>query len=994
MSSPARSPAALLASLVALALIVAVIWWLARPDARETGEPVLLETPRDDRGAPVVPGPMIADPVPASPSQANPGEVTPAAVPAEVGEGTTDQPQALPSARLTGVVTDERGSGIAGATVFAVPTGAACHEIFGRWVQGTELPVHDLPRVTTGADGAFALDVPSLLGAAGTQWPFVPELVARAAEYGTRAVSCRGFDGRAFDVGPIALAPGGSFAGRVVDERGRALDAVALHTYVRRLHPAPDGSLYTGTIESFLTTTTGADGRFEVTGLPACHLGYAIALQGFVSIDVYGLELPPGGHLDVGDIVLETGASISGWVTDADGEPVPGALLLASEHDIRRNSFGFDPGDVLLYEVQEATRDDDTPRVRSGADGRFTLDGVRTSLVTVYVDAVGFEPLKLPGVVAGERSLACVVQHRAMLVVTAVDDASDQPLVDFGVEVVRDDFVDDPSARLQFGILPGGPMSDVDVRAQFISGVGPLDNTVTVSAPGYATERFVVPGMPAPGTTHFTARLSRGASLTGRLVGADGGPVGQGLTGLTHLDTPKRDSDRTMEARSAADGRFRFDGLRSGRWQLVVGALEPLAGFALHEHDVLDLAAGEQFDLGDVVLRAAGTIVGTVFAADGVPVPGALLHIAVGPPGHRSLPRVSGRPADVVLSDADGRFRFESLMDGEYELRSEPGGLAVCAVTAGATTEVAVHHARSGVVVGRVTAGGAPLADVRVYLREVGGKPIFGAAISRRTAHTDEAGEYRLAAVTSGPHTLTVSVPSGPRLSESFDLSWGETIVRDFQLGGASLSGVVVQGALGVAAADSASADTQGSGSGPADAAGPDGSTLDTPVAEAAITLRRQPDGPEARVRSDAEGRFVVRHLPPGDWSLRCDALPFASVEAGPWALEPDEQVDGVRIALPAGAAISGVVVPPQSEMLPAWTCVALFDAEGQERRRLEDLPDDGAFRFAGLPPGPWRVRVFTLIYGDGDFEDSQPLTEVSLQLDAAEQRDLEIELP
>lgn len=105
------------------------------------------------------------------------------------------------------------------------------------------------------------------------------------------------------------------------------------------------------------------DGRFSVAHLPPGQWSIAIVGPIFQRM-IIDLDVPEGRTLDLGDIAVERGRSISGRVRDERGAPVAGALVTVStEREPNR--------DGLLGPATIGMR-----TARSDADGNYRVDGI------------------------------------------------------------------------------------------------------------------------------------------------------------------------------------------------------------------------------------------------------------------------------------------------------------------------------------------------------------------------------------------------------------------------------------------------------------------------------------------------------------------------------------------------------------------------------------------------------------------------------------------
>jgi protocatechuate 3,4-dioxygenase beta subunit len=147
-----------------------------------------------------------------------------------------------------------------------------------------------------------------------------------------------------------------------------------------------------------------------------------------------------------------------------------------------------------------------------------------------------------------------------------------------------------------------------------------------------------------------------------------------------------------------------------------------------------------------------------------------------------------------------------------------------------------------------------------------------------------------------------------------------------------------------------------------------------TPIRRAQVRATTAGGGRGARlVSTDSEGRFELRELPAGRWELSAAKAGFVTLrygqrrpfEAGrPIELTTGQQLDGVDIALPRGAAITGRVFDEFGDPVAgARVQVLRFQLVQGERQLMPTsnaaISDDtGAFRVFGLMPGDYYVSA------------------------------------
>ncbi len=221
-----------------------------------------------------------------------------------------------------------------GATVSGIVTGPAGEPLAGAAVRllGLEREAVEKDSVTTDASGRFVFN----LVAPGQTF----DLVAAAQESGHAPGTVEGLavdEGKSLEDVAIALQPGGTVKGVVVDSLG----APAPYAWVTI--DGLDARVWKALEESPLTYT-GESGTFEVKGLPAGLLTVSSRSGEFYSAGAQVTVVPGGVHELT--LALLQGQVIRGTVTDPSGAPLEGALVTA---------FAMDP-DFTMPEVPRALR--------------------------------------------------------------------------------------------------------------------------------------------------------------------------------------------------------------------------------------------------------------------------------------------------------------------------------------------------------------------------------------------------------------------------------------------------------------------------------------------------------------------------------------------------------------------------------------------------------------------------------------------------------------
>jgi protocatechuate 3,4-dioxygenase beta subunit len=423
-------------------------------------------------------------------------------------------------------------------------------------------------------------------------------------------------------------------------------------------------------------------------------------------------------------------------------------------------------------------------------------------------------------------------------------------------------------------------------------------------------------------------------------------------------------------ATSDAEGRFAFDHVVPGTWQVMHFALDRLRDAPEGDADVSDFT--EMFS--DMKLASAEVVEGEE------------THVVLGaPPKDPVLVRGrvhaagQGVPRAVVTFLADGGKGMEHLKftttdgEGRYSVQLvAPGGYIVSVQKVGlAGEQQTVSH--SVTVPEREEFEhdvALPLGSIRGTVRDPDGEPAKGARVSlavegavpnaallgRHFAEisTDDAGRYELVWLEPGRYTVSVG-------GAAFGGMFGE--------GGASYgrqlrSGIEVGADEGV---DGIDFKLRKPGRIEGLVRGSDGK----PVAEAAIFLR---DGAGrvlerfSMIATDGSGRFAYDGLEPGEYVVLARSATETSGESAPVRVREDGTAE-VELTLGPGTML--LVTLSDDEGNPIECSVSVTDEHGRQVNGMLSLTEvmqafsSGQFsskeqRVGPLPPGKYKVQVTT----------------------------------
>ncbi|MGB7923201.1 MAG: carboxypeptidase-like regulatory domain-containing protein [Pyrinomonadaceae bacterium] len=451
---------------------------------------------------------------------------------------------------------------------------------------------------------------------------------------------------------------------------------------------------YTGRRDSLLKIKTDEDGRFRFDGLAAGEYNVMPFTRTLVNprVGLIGdagkaVSIDDGEAVEGIDFALARGGVITGRVTDADGRPLIARYVKLTIFDER----GQKRSDVGYQSPVFETDDRGVYRVYGLPAGRYLVSmGVEKNDTDIdYNTESGYYARTYhpnvtdeskAGVVelaeGGEATGIDITLGRALPTYSAsgriVDAVSGKPVAN----VVYGRGVVSPQVRELSSIVYGERSNS---RGEFrIEGLTPGRFAVITDPEGRAD----LYGDPVAfeitdkDVTGLEVKLHRGATLSGvvTIEGTSDENLASRLSRLRlgiSIDSPKAlDSPRSIISNVAADGHFRFTGLRPGKASLFFAgpvqkglSLLTIERDGIEQSEGLTIARGEQITGVRVRLAAGkGIVRGQVKVNGGVLPENVRLYV---------LTRTTGASMrDVKFAEVDtrGRFIIEDLMDGDYEL--------------------------------------------------------------------------------------------------------------------------------------------------------------------------------------------------------------------------------------------------------------------------------------------------------------------------------------
>lgn len=536
-------------------------------------------------------------------------------------------------------------------------------------------------------------------------------LRARASGFASAAWSVRVHDDMLTDLGELVLGPSGTVRGRVVDEEQRGIEGAELRVVVG---PQPSGTArYHGPEEFVASSTSAADGSFEIDGIPVgaarvwaggrdwlWNAGEVLAIDEGARIDGGTLQL----QAILGENVLELA------IVDPRGLP-------AREAQVALRKSG-DTGPFTL------ARADESGRLRWIVEARVPheVHAIDAAELTRAVRVEGVEPgrervvlrLRPPQrvdvVVRDERGLA-LQRFEGLVESRSPFESRSRSTIDLAARA-------DGRASIA---LPDGPFSVT------ISAEGRKPVTVGELDPEALSGEIAVL-VTAPPRLHGVVREGRVARADVKVTlhrALETGELSAQACAARYAAEPE------CSTSSAADGTFEFAPQVQGRFYARFEA----PNFASLEFGPLDVDPERSSPALEAALVAAGRIEGTLLVDPGMSATQREVRACRGDPWPRS-----------ATTDDSGHFAFEGLSPGPWWIAladAAPAELdqTPCLVAAGETAihELMVLGPTRATLRGTFAIGTRPAARATLEL-------LLDAGVSRtlRRVELDSAGQFVL----------------------------------------------------------------------------------------------------------------------------------------------------------------------------------------------------------------------------------------------------------
>ncbi len=510
--------------------------------------------------------------------------------------------------------------------------------------------------------------------------------------------------------GKLDLAPGEKRAGPLSVRFVRAARPASLGARTLAEQPA-------GEVE----VSVADDGTFELE-LPAAQLDLRLHRAGYASEWLWEVPVAPRRPLDLGNVKLQRGSSLVGWIRF--DEPAPPDLLRQVEVELQAVGT-TDSAPRTAARLEKLAQ-----RNRSSDYGLFRFSDVAPGGYRVVAKAPGFAPAEaFPTVVEGREAelLNPLELNRPVEAVVSVDPPVDPEGKPWSVELSAQPPGTSSAVTTHRRAADGGGLARIEGLAPGIYSLGVGSGWGTVHQETVTIER----GMAAIEVTLDLFPIAGRVSLAGRPVALElrfGGYMGR----------------RQVTFESDAEGRFQGFLPGSGRWP--VAARFP--------------AAGVQYSLEPVLVDRPPR--GEAARID-LELPDTQLRGRVTDPLRRSLEAVDidaaraggGDPAErrvTLRPDRFGRFSVAGLPEGLYSVVARHGQRR--SETAEVEIAAGGDHEDLVLVLG---------AEKTLRLRIIAGeRPVVGATVGAFPSFITPQGPILLAEGVSGPDGMVeLRLPGG-----------------------------------------------------------------------------------------------------------------------------------------------------------------------------------------------------------------------------------------
>ena len=706
----------------------------------------------------------------------------------------------------------------------------------------------------------------------------------------------------------LVLKKGIEARGKVVDAQGKPVANAEVRIALRDPSQGMGGQIRVA-IRGMASSerpdaTSGADGTFVVRGLEEGEYSATVSRDGYGRKVAQGLPVKAGAENVWPAITIPNGVAVAGFVKDSAGRGIPGAQLFAIAL-----GEGFRPA--------ETTTD---------LEGRFRVDGLApNSQIFLNVSAEGYGGAQRSATPPAE-DITIVLKTAGTVRGRVEDGDTKQPVTDFTVS--RAAGRGPGGGGIMINIANGRGTGDRSFQSQDgtfeLPDIPPGKWTIRASAAGYRTgETSGVDVGEGETKEGLVITLRKGGSLAGRVLdpakgtGVPNATVSwraSGDGGGGPMAFMGRMGGGNTSTTTDADGRFRFDGLPTGRVTVTADHTDYLEASRDADPDK-DASV-------DITLGTGGAISGTVVGRDGrTPIAGALVSLDA--EGDANM--FGG--GDTARTDGSGTFSFEHLKGGRFKLTAQ----SAAGKSAPKEIVLAENQRQDGVLVAMNPAGARIVGTVSgLPSGRLGGVRVFaGGTDFNDTTQTDDSGNFTFHDVPSGVirFNATTNFLAGRSATKTAEVpeGGGDVTVQIVFEGTSRLAGRVTRGSQ--------------------------------PMAGLFVSANADPpqaNGGRATGQTDDSGRYALEGLSDGNYQVQVGGqgvsyhktIAVSGDTAGDIVI-PAVALSGTVVEDATGQPIEGAVV--QAETGRETAAFAMKSAS---------TDSSGNFQIDGIDPGNYQVTA------------------------------------
>ncbi|MCX7015863.1 MAG: sigma-70 family RNA polymerase sigma factor [Candidatus Sumerlaeota bacterium] len=521
------------------------------------------------------------------------------------------------------------------------------------------------------------------------------------------------------------------------------------------------------------TAVAGADGRYRLeVSEPGGEYVLCALAKGRAPAWKRGLKPGTADAPCQADFTLEPGHWIGGTVMDASDKPVEGvsAQVGAALRDFQPHLPGAE---------RQALTDE---------QGKFRFEDLPGPQVSVTFEGEGWAEIYWQ-VLDVDQEHRIVMQPSGVIRGRAIDKEAGAPVSDFAVRLSGDVEKTSNSGQWNSRVSKEFSLSTADGRF-VLKNVDPRGNyQVEVEASGYApATQTEVKAVAQEKAQELAFELSKGQQLAGQVVDA---LTGQPIAGLPVQYAIYSDSyfswlrldgliPNIQSAATDANGDFAFaEGDQKGLLMIKAAAYERLLIRPENR------SAYQDGDRLRIPLQPAASVSGRVLLK-GSPAPGKRINL-----NRKMTDKATGstyEAFEIINSDADGRYRYDTLGPGAYEIQVYLMERDTHNTPLERAFELAAGEQKTlnlgddlgpHALFGRVLDGATPLEGVSITVR-----PAFEWDYAQLGALTDVHGEFRIEGLKPGRYTawLYRKEAVGPDREKEESVEINADLQHDFNL--------------------------------------------------------------------------------------------------------------------------------------------------------------------------------------------------------------------